>query len=129
MSALNFDATKVAPLESIDALKARADILGIVQRYTEVKRKGGSSVYWGCCPLHSENTPSFKIDTRTQRFHCFGCSQHGDVLDLLGGAERLDTGGAIRRLRMLLGDTSETKAQQAQPPAPAVDREAEERRE
>ena len=40
---------------------------------------------WACCPLpeHREATPSFKINVERQRWHCFGCRGHGDVIDLV----------------------------------------------
>lgn len=35
------------------------------------------------CPFHSEDTPSCKIYTHQNRWHCFGaCGKGGDVLDL-----------------------------------------------
>lgn len=33
-----------------------------------------------CCPIHGEKTASCRI--WTNRFHCFGCGAHGDVIDL-----------------------------------------------
>ena len=36
-----------------------------------------------CCPFHSEDTPSFSYDRRTDRWSCFGaCHAHGDVIDM-----------------------------------------------
>jgi len=38
------------------------------------------------CPLHREDTPSFRIfpaGDHTERFRCFGCGQRGDVFDLV----------------------------------------------
>jgi len=39
----------------------------------------------GHCPLagHEDDTPSFNVYTQTQRFHCFGCDNGGDVLDFV----------------------------------------------
>ena len=37
---------------------------------------------WACCPYHEERTPSFKIDEGRQNFHCFGCGERGDAIDL-----------------------------------------------
>jgi DNA primase len=36
-----------------------------------------------CCPLHSENTPSFKVVGKGRGFRCFGCGAKGGVLDLV----------------------------------------------
>lgn len=35
------------------------------------------------CPFHDENTPSFVIDHKHQRFHCFGCGTQGDTARML----------------------------------------------
>ena len=42
-------------------------------------RQRGKS-YWGRCPLHEDNTPSFKVDMDKQLFYCFGCGEGGDVI-------------------------------------------------
>lgn len=35
-----------------------------------------------CCPLHSEDTPSFRFYEETSSFYCFGCQKGGDVIQL-----------------------------------------------
>lgn len=35
-----------------------------------------------CCPLHSEDTPSFRFYEETNSFYCFGCQKGGDVIQL-----------------------------------------------
>ena len=55
------------------------------------------------CPLHTDGTPSFKVNPARQQFFCFGCGAKGDVFDFLEQAERLDKGQAIERLRELAG--------------------------
>lgn len=55
----------------------------------------------GCCPIHSENTPSFKIFTgndHVERFQCFGCGEKGDVLDFVQAVKGVDLPEAIRIL-------------------------------
>jgi hypothetical protein len=44
----------------------------------ELVRKGRN--YWTLCPLHTEDTASFKVDPERQSFYCFGCHEHGDVI-------------------------------------------------
>lgn len=54
-----------------------------------------------CCPFHVEDTPSFTIFTgkdHVQRFHCFGCGTHGDVLDFVQQIKGVDLKEAIRIL-------------------------------
>lgn len=41
--------------------------------------RGGRYV---CCPLHDENTASFRIYEDEDTFYCFGCDKGGDVVKL-----------------------------------------------
>ena len=34
------------------------------------------------CPLHDEDTPSFRWYPETNTFYCFGCNEGGDIIDL-----------------------------------------------
>ena len=64
-------------------VRERSDILGVVASYVPLKRKGGR--YWGCCPFHSEKTPSFSVVPDEGFFYCFGCHTTGDVIDFTAG--------------------------------------------
>ena len=33
-----------------------------------------------CCPFHNDKHPSMKVDVR---YYCFGCQEHGDVIDFV----------------------------------------------
>lgn len=87
--------------DAIEGLKARVDLLELAGRYTGLKRRGRD--WWGCCPIHDERTPSFRVDPSRQSFRCFGCGTHGDAVDLVAAVERVDTGTALRRLRDQVG--------------------------
>ena len=114
--------------ESIADVKARLDLLAVVAGHVTLERRGRHE-HWGRCPFHADRTPSFKVDTRTGRYHCFGCGADGDVLDFLATVEGLDKVGAIRRARELAGGTVERRTPPPRPSAIVPDREAEERRE
>jgi len=51
-----------------------------------VKLEKDGREFLGCCPFHAEDTPSFTIfvgKDKVERFHCFGCGEHGDVMDFV----------------------------------------------
>jgi DNA primase len=74
--------------EDIDALRERADIAEIVSGYTTLKKSGASTLK-GLCPLHSEKTPSFQVNTANGLFHCFGCQEGGNIYQFVEKVENL----------------------------------------
>ena len=50
--------------------------------YIEIKRHDHNRD-WALCPFHNEKTPSFCISKDNNKFHCFGCGEHGDLIDLI----------------------------------------------
>jgi DNA primase len=74
--------------EDIDALRERADIAEIVSGYTTLKKSGASTLK-GLCPLHSEKTPSFQVNTVSGLFYCFGCGVGGNVYQFVQQVENL----------------------------------------
>jgi hypothetical protein len=50
------------------------------------------------CVLHEEKTPSMAIYTETNKFHCFGCGDHGDVIDLYSKLHGVTLSEAIKAL-------------------------------
>lgn len=51
------------------------------------------------CPLHEENTPSFMVDVKNNRWHCFGlCSSGGDVISLYMKLKNIDFITACKEL-------------------------------
>ena len=47
----------------------------------QLRKEWGGRVKYKC-PLHEEKTPSFVWYVKSNRFHCFGCSEGGSVIDL-----------------------------------------------
>lgn len=60
-----------------EEVKEHLGIQQVIEHYGYEMNKGG----FICCPFHSEKTPSCKIYTDTNTYHCFGCGQHGDIID------------------------------------------------
>ena len=59
----------------------------------------------GLCPFHSEKTPSFTVDPAKGVWHCFGCSQGGDVYDFLQRIAGLSFTEAVEQLARRTGVT------------------------
>lgn len=78
----------------------KPDIVSILeilrQEGIEFKEKGKS--FWTLCPLHSEKTPSFKVDRERQTGHCFGCGFHGDIIAFVQEYKGLSFKDALRYL-------------------------------
>jgi DNA primase len=60
----------------------------LVGETVELRQRGRE--FWGCCPFHHEKTPSFKVIPTTGLWHCFGCSEGGDVFNYVMKRENLD---------------------------------------
>jgi DNA primase len=71
----------IIPNEKINEIRQSADIVDVVSEYVQLKKQGRN--YFGLCPFHGENTPSFSVSPDKQIFHCFGCGAGGNVFTFL----------------------------------------------
>lgn len=85
----------------LEQLKSRNDIVSVISQYIKLERKGRN--YWGCCPFHSEKTPSFCVNDVEQFYHCFGCKESGDVIKFVEKMESCDFFDAIKVLAQKSG--------------------------
>jgi DNA primase len=83
--------------EDIALVRERARIDEVVSSYVTLRNAGGGSQK-GLCPFHDEKTPSFNVNPSRGFFHCFGCSEGGDVISFLMKVEGLGFGEAVERL-------------------------------
>ena len=81
---------------SVDAVKAAANIVDLVEARTRLRKVGGR--YTGLCPFHQEKTPSFSVSPDRGTYHCFGCGVGGDSISFVREIEGLDFVGAIEWL-------------------------------
>ena len=80
----------------IHAIRATNPLPSIVAATVKLQRTGNE--WKGCCPFHIDRSPSFTIFADGERFHCFGCGAHGDVLDYIALLHRTDMVEAARLL-------------------------------
>jgi DNA primase len=70
-------------LKALDAVKSAAPIEQVAAEYGEFKLLGNGHLLGRCvAPDHLDRTPSLTIYAESQRFRCYGCGLHGDVVDL-----------------------------------------------
>jgi hypothetical protein len=76
----------------IEALKDAVRIEDVAAGYGAFRLTGAGRLLGRCVsPDHEDRTPSMTVYTDAQRFRCYGCGEHGDVVDLV----RLAEGGEV----------------------------------
>ena len=80
--------------DRVKQVKEANDIVDVVGTYVALRQFGPT--FKGLCPFHDDHRPSFDVDPRRQRYRCWSCGEHGDVLtfvqkfDHIGFAEALE---------------------------------------
>ncbi len=84
------------PVNQIEEVKNRTDIVSIIGERIELKKAGRN--FKAACPFHGEKTPSFMVSPELQIFKCFGCSEAGDVFAFLEKYEGMEFSEALKYL-------------------------------
>ena len=101
----HFSAMRFPP-SFLDDIRGRVAISAVVGRkvaWDRRKTNAGKGDYWACCPFHGEKSPSFHVDDRKGRYHCFGCKASGDIFTFLVEKEGVSFPEAVERLAMEAG--------------------------
>ncbi len=80
----------------IEDLKNRADLLRLIEPYTELRKKGSN--WMGRCPFHEEKTASFSVQPTKGFYKCFGCGKGGNAFTFVMETEGLSFPDAVRRV-------------------------------
>jgi DNA primase len=83
--------------EDIAEVREKARIDDVISQYVTLRNAGGGSLK-GLCPFHDEKSPSFNVNPSRGFFHCFGCSEGGDVITFLMKIDGLSFAEAVERL-------------------------------
>ena len=73
--------------EIIENILDKVNIEEVIAESIELKKRGPR--YVGCCPFHTEKTPSFYVFPQTGSFKCFGCGKGGDAISFLMEKENM----------------------------------------
>lgn len=102
------------PESFLDELNMRTDIVDLISGYVQLQKKGNR--YWGCCPFHSEKTPSFSVSPDKQMYYCFGCHKGGGIISFVmeeEGVGFVDAVGILaQRAGLQMPETNEDSGQQ-----------------
>jgi DNA primase len=77
-------------------VKSKLDLVKIVSEHVRLAKRNKD--YWGLCPFHSEDSPSFHVNPQRQSWYCFGCEKKGDVFTFIELIEKTDKRGALLML-------------------------------
>jgi DNA primase len=84
------------PVELTRQIKAACDIVGVVGGYLALTPAAGT--FKALCPFHQDSRPSLDVDPRRQRYRCWACGKHGDVISFVQEMEKV----GFREARQIL---------------------------
>ena len=82
------------PAGFLDELRARTPMAALVGRRVRLAKSGRE--WKGCCPFHSEKTPSFVV--YDDHYHCYGCGKHGDAITFVAESQGVSFIEAVEQL-------------------------------
>lgn len=97
--------------ENLDKLKSDPGLIRLYNTYTKLKKEGNKFV--GKCVLHQESSGSFTVYEKDMLFHCFGCGQSGNAIQLVQKMDNISFTQAVEKVRDFLGG-SKWEAQREQ---------------
>lgn len=86
---------------TINDVNQKADIVSVIGEYVHLENRGVN--WFGCCPFHSEKTPSFSVNAEKNLYHCFGCKASGNVIGFVKEIENISFVEAIEKLAERFG--------------------------
>jgi DNA primase len=82
--------------QATEIIKKNIDLVDYIGRFVDLKKRGKN--YFGLCPFHNENTPSFSVNPEMQYFKCFGCGKYGDLFTFVEDYHHVDFPEALEMM-------------------------------
>ncbi|HEY3787262.1 MAG TPA: DNA primase [Urbifossiella sp.] len=98
------------PVELTKQIKAASDIVAVVGGYLALKPAGPT--FKALCPFHGDSRPSLDVDPRRQRYRCWACGKHGDVITFVQEMEKV----GFKEARIILANRAGIKLDQTPSP-------------
>jgi DNA primase len=96
----------------IKQVKEASDIVDVVGTYVTLRQTGKTSK--GLCPFHQDHHPSFDVDPQRQRYRCWACGKHGDVISFIQEFEHVEFREALEILARRAGISLEKTVKSGQ---------------
>lgn len=84
------------PEQLIEQIRSQSDIVDVISDYMQLTKRGRN--WFGLCPFHGEQTPSFSVSQDKQIFHCFGCGAGGNAITFVMDIENIAFPDAVIKL-------------------------------
>lgn len=85
--------------DMLQQINENANLLDYVSQYIEMEKRGND--YFGQCPLHIDNTPSFSITPDKNSYYCFSCGKSGGIIGYLMDYEGMCFESAVEKAAKL----------------------------
>ena len=89
------------PEQLIEQIRSQSDIVDVISDYMQLTKRGRN--WFGLCPFHGEQTPSFSVSQDKQIFHCFGCGAGGNAITFVMDIENIPFPDAVAKLAERVG--------------------------
>ena len=89
------------PQAYLTKVEEDTDFFELVKKHTKLTWRGGR--YWGLCPFHHEETPSFSFTVQKQVYYCFGCHKGGGLFQFVMEMNKVTFPEAVAILAKELG--------------------------
>lgn len=82
--------------ELVNEIIDKVDIVEYIGQYVDLKPKNNE--FFGLCPFHNEDTPSFSVSPAVKKYFCFGCGCGGTVITFAAKINKISYESAVNKL-------------------------------